>query len=79
MEFRKIKSVSTIPKLTVDKNIEKVSLKNFVLMQTENNLKEQQEKMDLIMSKLSLKLGNIKTKQVVFQRGRELVYDWERK
>jgi hypothetical protein len=48
-------------------------------MQTENNLKEQQEKMDLIMSKLSLKLGNIKTKQVVFQRGRELVYDWERK
>ncbi len=77
--LEKIKSVSTIPKLTVDKNIEKVSLKNFVLMQTENNLKEQQEKMDLIMSKLSLKLGNIKTKQVVFQRGRELVYDWERK
>ena len=76
--LEKIKSVSTIPKLGVDKNVEKVSLKNFVLMETENNLKEQQEKMDLIMSKLSLKLENIKTKQMVIQRGRELIYDWEK-
>jgi|LauGreDrversion4_2_1035121.scaffolds.fasta_scaffold62759_3 GLPGLI family protein len=77
--LEKIKSVPTLPKLVVEKNIEKVSFRNLVIKQTEDNQREQQEKMDLIMSKLSLKLGNIKTKQAVFQRGRELIYDWERK
>jgi len=48
--------------------------------QTEENYqKESQEKLDILFSKLSLKNTNVKTKKIVFQRGRELVYDWEKK
>lgn len=74
----KIKFISTIPQLQNDLQIEKLGFKDFVNKSAQIYQKESNEKMEILLSKLSLKNANIKTKQVVFQRGRELVYDWEK-
>ena len=75
----KIKFVTTISTLQFDPKIEKLRFKDYVNQTEENYQKESQEKLDILFSKLSLKNANVKTKKSVFQRGRELVYDWEKK
>lgn len=75
----KIKFVSTISTLQFDPKIEKLRFKDYVNQTEENYQKESQEKLDILFSKLSLKNANVKTKKIAFQRGRELVYDWEKK